>query len=95
MEDNSPSKNDPKDSKTIAGLVRKGEYFYSYIPTRIYAELRTASNRRFIIVKEQTIENKRIQRRVSVYFPEYSYKESCCNSKEISFLKKILLNSIN
>ena len=54
MDDNSPSKNDPKDPKTIAGLVREGRYFYSYMPTGIYAELRTASNRRFTIVEEQT-----------------------------------------
>ena len=71
MDDNSPSKNDPKDPKTIAGLVREGRYFYSYMPTGIYAELRTASNRRFTIVEEQTRAKNRIQRWVSVYFPEY------------------------
>ena len=71
MDDNSPSKNDPKDPKTIAGLVREGRYFYSYMPPGIYAELRTASNRRFTIVEEQTRAKNRIQRWVSVYFPEY------------------------
>ena len=70
MDVNSPSKNDPKDPKTIAGLVREGRYFYSYMPTGIYAELRTASNRRFTIVEEQTRAKNRIQRWVSVYFPE-------------------------
>ena len=71
MDDNSPSKNDPKDPKTIAGLVREGRYFYSYMPTGVYAELRNAYTRRFAVVKEQTRAKNRIQRWISIYFPEY------------------------
>jgi hypothetical protein len=40
LDDNSPSKNDRKDPRVIAGLVRDGRYFYSYMPTGVYAELR-------------------------------------------------------
>jgi len=62
MDDNSPSKNNPKDLKTIAVLVRKGRYFYSYMPTGVYAELRNAYTRRFAVVKEQARARNRIQR---------------------------------
>ena len=89
MDDNSPSKNDPKDPKTIAGLVREGRYFYSYMPTGIYAELRTASNRRFTIVEEQTRAKNRIKRWVSVYFPEYKGLYTLIDAKGgLAFLKK-------
>lgn len=71
LDDNSPSKNDRKDPRVIAGLVRDGRYFYSYMPTGVYAELRNASNRRFVLVEEQTRAKNRLQRWIAVYFPEY------------------------
>ena len=71
LDDNSPSKNDRKDPRVIAGLVRDGRYFYSYMPTGVYAELRNASNRRFVLVEEQTRAKNRLQKWVTVYFPEY------------------------
>ena len=40
LDDNSPSKNDRKDPRVIAGLVRDVRYFYSYMPTGVYAGLR-------------------------------------------------------
>ena len=95
MDDNSPSKNDPKDPKTIAGLVREGRYFYSYMPTGIYAELRTASNRRFTIVEEQTRAKNRIQRWVSVYFPEYKGIYTLIDAKGgLAVLKKASTDEI-
>lgn len=81
MDDNSPSKNDPKDPKTIAGLVRDGRYFYSYMPTGVYAELRNAYTRRFAVVKEQTRAKNRIQRWISIYFPEYKGIYTLIDSK--------------
>ena len=81
LDDNSPSKNDPKDPKTIAGLVREGRYFYSYMPTGVYAELRNAYTRRFAIVKEQTRAKNRIQRWISIYFPEYKGIYTLIDSK--------------
>ena len=71
LDDNSPSKNDRKDPRVIAGLVRGGWYFYSYMPTGVYAELRNASNRRFVLVEEQTRAKNRLQKWIAVYFPEY------------------------
>lgn len=71
LDDNSPSKNDRKDPRVIAGLVRDGRYLYSYMPTGVYAELRNASNRRFVLVEEQTRAKNRLQKWIAVYFPEY------------------------
>ena len=71
LDDNSPSKNDRKDPRVIAGLGRDGRYFYSYMPTGVYAELRNASNRRFVLVEEQTRAKNRLQKWIAVYFPEY------------------------
>jgi len=71
LDDNSPSKNDRKDPRVIAGLVRDGRYFYSYMPTGVYAELRNASNRRFVLVEEQTRAKNRLHKWIAVYFPEY------------------------
>ena len=47
LDDNNPNKNDRKDPKTIAALVNEGRFSYPYIPTGIYAEIRSLSNQRF------------------------------------------------
>ncbi len=71
LDDNSPSKNDRKDPHIIANLVKDGRYFYTYMPTGVYAELRNASNRRFVLVEEHTRAKNRLQKWIAVYFPEY------------------------
>ena len=71
LDDNSPSKNDRKNPRVIAGLVRDGWYFYSYMPTGVYAELWNASNRQFVLIEEQTRAKNRLQKWITVYFPEY------------------------
>lgn len=62
LDDNSPSKNGRKDPRVIVGLVKDGRYFYSYMPTGVYAELRNASNRRFVLVEELTRAKNRLQK---------------------------------
>ena len=47
LDDNNPTKNDRKDPKVIAGLVREGRYMIPYLPDGVYTDLRTASNMRF------------------------------------------------
>ena len=42
LDDNNPTKNDRKDPKVIAGLVREGRYMIPYLPEGVYADLRTA-----------------------------------------------------
>jgi len=71
MDDNNPSKNDRKDPKTIAVLINEGRFSYPYIPTGIYAEIRSLSNLRFQTQEEITRIKNRIARWFSIYFPEY------------------------
>ena len=52
LDDNHPTKNDRKDPKVIAGLVREGRYMIPYLPDGVYADLRTASNIRFQLQAE-------------------------------------------
>lgn len=71
LDDNSQSKNDRKDPKVIAGLLKDGRFSYPYIPEGVYAELRTASNLRFRVESELTSVKNRLARWLSIYFPEY------------------------
>lgn len=71
MDDNNPNKNDRKDPKTIASLVNEGRFSYPYMPTGIYAEIRSLSNLRFQTQEEITRIKNRIARWFSIYFPEY------------------------
>ena len=71
LDDNSQTKNDRKDPKVIAGLVREGRYMIPYLPDGVYADLRTASNMRFQIQSELTRILNRISRWFNIYFPEY------------------------
>ena len=52
LDDNNPTKNDRKDPKVIAGLVREGRYMIPYLPEGVYADLRTATNIRFQLQAE-------------------------------------------
>ena len=70
LDDNNPNKNDRKDPKTIAALVNEGRFLYPYIPTGIYAEIRSLSNLRLQAQEEITRIKNRIARWFSIYFPE-------------------------
>lgn len=70
-DDNNPTKNDRKDPKVIAGLVKEGRYMIPYLPDGIYADLRTASDMRFQIQSELARVQNRISRWFNIYFPEY------------------------
>jgi transposase len=71
MDDNNPTKNDRKDPKTIAMLVKDGRYMEPYIPSGIYRELRTAMDTRWQIVKSINTIRNRVQRWIKIYFPEF------------------------
>ena len=71
LDDNNQTKNDRKDPKVIAGLVKEGRYMIPYLPEGVYADLRTASNIRFQLQSELTRIQNRISRWFSIYFPEY------------------------
>ena len=70
LDDNTPSKSDRKDPKTIAMLVKDGRYQIPYLPKGNYAELRKANNLREEWLKKMwTIKNK-VKRWLDTYFPE-------------------------
>lgn len=71
LDDNSPTKNDRKDPKTIAKLVTEGRYTLPYMPDGVYADLRQAISSRNRIVKELNAATNRIQRWLQIYFPEF------------------------
>ena len=71
LDDNSPTKTDQKDPKTIAKLVIGGNYGIPYIPEGIYADLREAISSRDRIMKELNATGNRIQRWLKIYYPEY------------------------
>jgi len=59
LDDNTPSKSDRKDPKTIGMLVTQGRYQIPYLPKGIYAELRKANNLREEWLKKiNSIKNK-------------------------------------
>lgn len=71
LDDNSPEKDDIKDPKTIAGLVREGRYSTAYIPEGNYAEIREAQVCRDQIMKQHVRLSDQIQAWLQQYFPEY------------------------
>ena len=70
LDDNSPTKNDRKDSLTIARLVRDGRYYEVYLPRDVYAELRVLSNTRIGLIKRQSALKNNITAVMDEYFPE-------------------------
>lgn len=71
LDDNSLEKDDIKDPKTIAGLVREGRYSTAYIPEGNYAEIREAQVCRDQIMKQHVRLSNQIQAWLQQYFPEY------------------------
>lgn len=71
MDDNHPSKSDRKDPKTIAKLVCEGRYNEPYIPEGVYADLRSVIQCRQRVCKELNQIKNRMQRWLSIYFPEF------------------------
>jgi transposase len=71
MDDNTQMKNDQKDPLVIARLVAEGRYMIPYIPEDVYAELRSAFNRRCDLVEALTRNTNRMIRWFDMYFPEY------------------------
>lgn len=89
LDDNNPTKNDRKDPKVIAGLVREGRYMIAYLPDGVYAELRAASNMRFQLQAELTRIQNRISRWLSIYFPEYQTVYRKPNAKSGMLILKV------
>ena len=72
IEDNSQRKDDCKDPKIIANLVKDGNYGMPYQPDGVYAELRNLSNFRDKLVEDRGRYMNRIHREMRIYYPEYT-----------------------
>ena len=71
LDDNSPSKDDKKDPRVIADLVREGRFFEPYDPQGDYAEIRSLFNVRESVVKNMARARNRMQAWLRRNFPEY------------------------
>ena len=72
LDDNSQTKNDRKDPKTIAKLVIDGRYSEPYIPEGIYSDLRIAMNMRESLNKNLNIIKNKVDHWLDKYFPEFN-----------------------
>lgn len=71
VEDNSQLKDDTKDSKLIANLVKDGNFGMPYLPEKVYAELRRLSMFREQLNEDRIRAINRMHREMKIYFPEY------------------------
>ncbi len=71
LEDNSQLKDDTKDPKLIANLVKDGNFGMPYLPEKLYAELRRLSLFRDQLNEDRIRAINRMHRELKIYFPEY------------------------
>ena len=71
VEDNSQLKDDRKDPKLIANLVKDGNYGMPYLPEKLYADLRRLSMFRDQLNEDRIRSINRMHREMKIYFPEY------------------------
>lgn len=71
IEDNSQLKDDTKDPKLIANLVKDGNYGMPYLPEKIYADLRRLSMFRDQLCEDRIRNLNRLHREMKINFPEY------------------------
>ena len=71
VEDNSQDKNDRKDPKLIANLVKDGNYGMPYLPAGLYAEMRTLNRLREQLTEDRNRAVNRLHRMMTIYFPKY------------------------
>ena len=72
LDDNSPTKNDSKDPKTIAMLVKEGRFRDVYIPANLYQELREAVLERERLVDQLISLSNQVIRWLDIRFPEFN-----------------------
>lgn len=71
LEDNSQLKDDRKDPKLIANLVKDGNYGMPYLPEGVYADLRRLSMFRDQLAEDRIRCLNRLHREMKIFFPEY------------------------
>ncbi len=82
LDDNSPTKNDIKDAKVIAQLVKDGRYAVPSLPQGVYAELREAMKIRDHLTTDLCVVQARVHNWLDRYFPEFMtvFKDWECKS---------------
>lgn len=82
LDDNSPTKNDIKDAKVIAQLVKDGRYAVPHLPQGIYAELSEAKKIRDHLSTDLHVVQGRVHNWLDRYFPEFLtvFKDWECKS---------------
>lgn len=71
MDDDSPTKNDTKDAKVIAQIVRDGRYHEPTLPEDVYAELREGMKLHDIIREDIASIKAQVHNALDRYFPEF------------------------
>ena len=71
VEDNSQLKDDRKDPKLIANLVKDGNFGMPYLPEKLYADIRRLSMFRNQLNEDRIRNLNRLHREMKIYFPEY------------------------
>lgn len=71
LDDNSPTKNDVKDARVIAQLVKDGRYAEPNIPQGVYAELRVAKKIRDLLSTDLQSVQGQVHNWLDRYFPEF------------------------
>lgn len=71
IEDNSQLKDDRKDPKLVANLVKDGNYGMPYLPEKLYADMRRLSMFRDQLTEDRIRNINRLHRELKIYFPEY------------------------
>ena len=72
LEDNSQLKDDRKDPKLIANLVKDGNFGMPYLPEKLYAELRRLSMFRDQLNEDRIRFLNRLHREMKIYLPEHT-----------------------
>lgn len=71
MDDDTPTKNDTKDAKVIAQIVRDGRYHEPTLPEDVYAELREGMKLHDIIQEDLNSIQAQMHNLLDRYFPEF------------------------
>lgn len=71
LEDNSQLKDDTKDPKLIANLVKDGNFGMPYLPEKLYVDFRRLSMFREQLNEDRIRFLNRLHREMKIYFPEY------------------------
>lgn len=89
LDDDSPTKNDTKDAKVIAQVIRAGRYHEPILPEGIYAELREGIKLHDMMQEDLVSIKAQIHNALDRYFPEFlTVFKDWTGKAALHFLKK-------